>query len=374
MRVAQLTCVYPPYGGGIGEVAYRYATALALEHQVTVFTPRYGGRRNFKNTAGVKVEALKPLLAYGNAAFLPQLWWRLKKFDVVHLHYPFFGAHEFLPQLNKNQKLIVTYHMVPRAGGLRGFIFRLEGRLMEQRLAKRADSLLALTQDYITTIALPRLGHSEKWQVLPAGVDNNYLPGEVSARLKHQLGIKEHMPVVLFVGSLDSAHEFKGVDVLLRAMEQLKHRTWRLLIVGKGNLRSRYEKFARDLGIQRQVEFCGYVPDAELPNYFRLASVFVLPSINEAEAFGLVLLQAMACGVPVVASGLPGVRELVGVPKAGLLVTPGDALALSVSIDHILDSKLEAQEMGERGREIVEQKYRWDRIGESLRELYKQLP
>ncbi len=372
MRVAVLTCVYPPYGGGIGHTAYHTARLLAPEHEVTVFTPRYGGRCSFTNAPGVRVVALKPWGSFGNAALLPQLIWRLRKFDVVHLHYPFFGAQEFLRFLPRRVKLVVTYHMVAEAGGLKGWFLRHLGTGSEAYLAKRASLLITQTQDYLETVALPRLGHRDKWQVLPPGVAEQYQPGEPSQALEHSLGIPEHMPVVLFVGSLDAAHAFKGVSVLLQALAHLKHRTWRLVIVGKGNARPTYEMQAKALGLGRQVQFVGFVPEGELPSYFRLASVFVLPSSGGAETFGLVLLQAMACGIPVVATRLPGVRAVVREHQTGLLVQPGDPTALAAALDHLLGSPQEARAFGDRGHAVVQQEYRWEAIGERLRQLYRQ--
>ncbi len=371
MRVAILSCVYPPYGGGIGKVAYHAARLLASEHEVTVFTPHYRTSSSFMKAPGVTVESLRPWGSFGNAAFVPQLLWRLRKFDVVHLHYPFFGAHELLPFLPKRVRLVVTYLMVPQAPGFKGWLFRLGLRLSERRLIRRAKVLLTPTQDYLATVVLPRLGHESRWHVLPLGVEESYRPGEPSRALEHSLGIPEHMPVVLFVGSLDAAHAFKGVSVLLTALAHLKHRTWRLLVVGRGNARPTYEAQAQQLGLQRQVRFVGYVAEAELPDYYRLASVFVLPSTSGAETFGLVILQAMACGIPVVASRLPGVRAVVRERRTGLLVPPGDATALAAALDHLLGAPAEARAMGTSGALVVEHEYRWGAIGQQLRNLYR---
>ena len=91
MKIAQIICTFPPYRGGIGNVAYYYSLELAyLGHEVTVFTPCY--QKENKELKDVKVKRLKPVLKYGNAAFLPQLFWQLKNFDVIHFHYPFFGS------------------------------------------------------------------------------------------------------------------------------------------------------------------------------------------------------------------------------------------------------------------------------------------
>lgn len=351
--------------------AFHTAKLLASEHQATVFTPRYKSNTSFTKANGVNVVALKPWTSLGNAALLPQLVWRLWKFDAVHLHYPFFGAQEFLRFLPKRVKLVVTYHMVAEAPGVKGWLLRRLSRWSEAYLGRRASLLLAQTQDHLETVALPRVGHKLKWHVLPPGVGEAYQPGEPSAALERSLGIPEHMPVVLFVGSLDAAHAFKGVSVLLNALAHLRHHTWRLVVVGKGNARPTYEAEAKRLGLYRQVQFVGFVPEPELPNYFRLSSVCVLPATSGAETFGLVLLQAMACGIPVIASRLPGVRTVVREGHTGLLVPPSDSVALAAALDELLGNPNEARTMGDHGQRLVEAEYRWEVVGTRLRELYR---
>lgn len=355
-------------------MAAAQAKELGREHEVTVFTPRYRGRRGPAALAGARVVALRPWGSIGNAAVLPQLIWRLRGYQVVHLHYPFFGAQEWLMlSLRPSQKLVITYHMMPQAKGAKGLVFRLLTRAVERRLAAHASLLYTQTHDFLSGVALPRLGQPTKWRVLPLGVNDIFSPGEAPASLRRELKLKEREAVLLFVGSLDAAHEFKGLPVLLKALAKLNDFHLRLLVVGKGNRRSQYERQSSDLGIAKLVTFVGFVPDEVLVQYIRLANMLVLPSVSQAETFGLVLLQAMAAGKPVIASRLPGVRELVGESRAGMLVTPGDDLALAAAIEHLLSSPAEANDMGRHGLEAVAEKYRWPIIGQSLRDDYRAL-
>lgn len=375
MRVAILTCVLPPYGGGIGTVAAAHAAILAKEHAVTVFTPRYPGRRSSKPITGVLIESLRPWAWLGNAAILPQLLWRLSDFDVIHLHYPFFGAQEWLLfALHKSQKLVVTYHMVPQAAGFKAVILRSLMKFSERWMVARAAVLFTQTQDFLQTVALPKLGHSSKWRVLPLGVSQDFSPGDALISQRRELKLRDSEQVILFVGTLDSAHEFKGLSVLLSALSQLNKLPVRLLIIGTGNLRQRYEREANSLGINKRTNFLGYVPNEALVSYFRLANLLLLPSTSMAETFGLVLLQAMAVGKPVIASRLPGVKELVEESGAGILVTPGDPLALAAALEHLLASPGEVEDMAARGRQAVEEKYNWIVIGEKLLDYYRTLP
>ncbi|MBU0647092.1 glycosyltransferase, partial [Patescibacteria group bacterium] len=100
MKIAQIICTFPPYKGGMGNVAYNFSKGLAdLGNDVSVLTPDYSEKNNkFSNDSKLnfKVLRLKPLFKYGNAAFIPQLFWKLDDYDIVHLHYPFFGATKII--------------------------------------------------------------------------------------------------------------------------------------------------------------------------------------------------------------------------------------------------------------------------------------
>ena len=126
MRIASITCVFPPYKGGIGNAALANAEELKKRNaEIVVFTPR-AFLRDKKIPTLIRVKKLFPIFKYGNAAILIQLAWQLKSFDIIHLHYPFFGSAEIiwlLKKFNKTKaKLIITYHMdVIGSGSLKKF-------------------------------------------------------------------------------------------------------------------------------------------------------------------------------------------------------------------------------------------------------------
>jgi len=143
------------------------------------------------------------------------------------------------------------------------------------------------------------------------------------------------------------------------------------MIVGDGDLRSGYEKLAKDLGIGERVIFAGKVVDDDLPKYYNLADIFVLPSISRSEAFGLVVLEAMACAKPVIVSDLPGPRTLVS--NNGLKVKINDVNHLSDRLLILLRNKELAQKFGANGQEKVLEQYNWPKIAQKLVEIYKDL-
>ncbi|MFA4818984.1 MAG: glycosyltransferase family 4 protein [Patescibacteria group bacterium] len=373
MKICQLTCVYPPYGGGIGYVAYHYARLLASPHEVTVLTPLYNKGLTFAQLPGVKVAPFKPWVSIGKAAFNPTILGRLKDFDIVHLHYPFFGVHEWLAKLSPKQKLVMTFHMTARGGGLKDKVFLLDTKLTARALARRADAILCATQDYMREVGWPLLGETGKWRVMPFGVEARFTPAFEPSVVRQQYNIKREETVLLFVGTLDQAHAFKGLGVLLASLVKLKKYPWRLMVVGAGKLKTHYAAMAQKLGLAPRVNFVGFVKDRELPLYYQAADIFLFPSTSQAEAFGLAALQAMATGLPVIASRLPGVRELIKDGQNGLLAVAGSADSLAAAIDILLNNPDKARHLGQNGAQRARQNYQWDKLGQELDDLYRGL-
>ena len=381
-------------------MARDHALALAQAgHEVTVFTPRK--RSGLAADLDVSVRGLRPLLTYGNAALLPQLFFALDDFDVVHLHYPFLGAAEWVLLWKmlapRRTRLIVTYHMDLVGTGWLSRLFRAYTERVLPGLLELAEKITVTSRDYARSSLLSKLPVRirKKIVVLPPSVDlsrfseprntgdkNRVLHASrftlhVADSLRDRFRIGPRERIVLFVGGLDRAHYFKGVEVLLRAFLQLRSqpKTPRavLVIVGDGNLRADYERLASALGIRDRVIFLGRVGTEELPAAYRLADVVVLPSVDRSEAFGIVLLEAMASGRPIVASNLPGVRTLIRGGKNGLLVPPGDAAALAEGISRLLMMKRGAAGRMGRASRVLARGYAADRVAARLVRLYRAL-
>lgn len=363
-------------------MARDHALALAQAgHEVTVFTPRK--RSGLAADPDVAVRGLRPLLTYGNAAFLPQLFFALDDFDVVHLHYPFLGAAEWVLLWKmlapRRTRLVVTYHMDLVGTGWLSRLFRAYTERVLPALIERAETVTVTSRDYARSSLLGKLPPRvrKKIVVLPPSVDMlRFAPNAEDDFLLERVPIHPSDRTILFVGGLDRAHYFKGVEVLLRAFLQMRSqpKTPRatLLIVGDGNLRPDYERLASALGIRDRVIFLGRVGAEELPAAYRLADVVVLPSVDRSEAFGIVLLEAMASGRPIVASNLPGVRTLIRGGKNGMLVPPGDAAALAEGISLLLMKRGALARMGRASR-VLARAYAADRVAARLVRLYRAL-
>jgi glycosyltransferase involved in cell wall biosynthesis len=209
---------------------------------------------------------------------------------------------------------------------------------------------------------------------LPNGVDaRRFHPGINPAHLRARYGLEPTDKVILFVGALDRAHYFKGVENLLSAMAHVALEKVRLLVVGEGDLRQTYQQQASELGLGEQAIFCGRISDDELPAHYALCDILALPSTTMGEAFGVVLLEAFACGKPVVASNLPGVRSVVSDGYDGYLAQPGDVRDLAEKLRDLLENPHRGREFGARGRRKVETTYDWPVIIPRLERVYEEV-
>ncbi|OGH69553.1 MAG: hypothetical protein A3C90_00360 [Candidatus Magasanikbacteria bacterium RIFCSPHIGHO2_02_FULL_51_14] len=391
MKIAHIVSTYPPYYGGMGNVVFQTASALTERgHEVVVYAPGVYEEKEIKPAAVApeKVHApeltqradyarrLRPTLQYGNAARMPQVARELDAFDIVHLHYPFFGTAGIVRRWkmkNPANPLVITYHMDTRGPGLKGLIFDYYGKYWMPKILRSADALIASSFDYlgVSDAQFVYRENKEKWKEIPFGVDTErFKPREKPRALFERHGLNPDAPTVIFVGGMDEAHYFKGIPVLLKALVRLEAGGTRLqaVFVGDGNLRSGFENAARLYGLSGSVRFVGHASDEELPYYYNMADLCVLPSINRGEAFGLVLLEAMASGVPVLATDLPGVRAVA--KEGGFVVAPNDVEALKQGLSRYFEANDHIDELKRRVQQVAEEKYSWEIIGKRLEEVY----
>lgn len=380
MKIAQVVSTFPPYRGGAGNIAKEYAVRLTdLGHEVTVFTPAYS-KLVSPPSFPFSVERLRPFFRFGNAAFLPQLAWKLDSFDVVHLHYPFFGGAEMLNAAmtakKKEKRFIIMYHQDPLGSGAMGMIFSWYKENIMPTIIENAHKVLVSSEDYLKHSDLKDIFEkkSELFEELPFGVDTErFFPKEKDASFLQSNGINPEIPLALFVGGMDRPHYFKGVDDLIRAIHFLsqKNISVQLACVGNGKLISAYKLFSESLKIKEKVHFFEKVSDEELPKWYQSSDIFALPSKNRGEAFGIVLLEAMASGKPVIASNLPGVRSVVREGENGFLFEPNNHEELGEKIEILLLDESLRKKMGECSRKIALENYVWEKIITRLVEIYE---
>jgi glycosyltransferase involved in cell wall biosynthesis len=349
MKIAQIVCSFPPYRGGIGNSAKRLAELLSPEIEVHTFTTlknkdnkkkeeKKKDKTAKKDNNKLKKDThnifyLKPLFKLGQAAILPSLFFKLKKYDAIMLHYPFFGTNEILylyRLFNKKQKLYIYYHMDVKALNPVYKLLSLPGKICGKALIKEADKVFVSSLDYLKNSQIKKLYHQDhkKYKAINFHINENYYYSNFQIKNTNNIQI-------LFVGGLDKAHYFKGVENLIKACSKLQVKNWTLNIVGNGNLLIKYQELAANINIDKNIKFLNKVDDKELKQIYEKSDIIILPSFNQNEAFGLVLIEAMANSTAVIASDLKGVSQVFN-DSCGLKIIPGSVIDLKNKLEYLL--------------------------------------
>ncbi len=368
MRILQIGKYYPPAKGGMETVlAAITAGLLARGDEVDVLVA--GAERATRRTTWSSPAGGGELVRCGVAATLasqplmPTLAIELRRLlrrrpDVITLHWPNpLAAAAMLAltrELGADGRLTVWYH----ADITRQRLGKVLLQPLVRRLLARCDGVAVSTaslRDQSPLLA----PHAGRTAVIPFGID----PGP------WRLTTRPGRGPLLFVGRLVY---YKGLEVLLEAVARIPGAE--LEVVGDGPLRARLARRAAQPDLAGRVRLHGELDDAALRSVMSGAAALVLPSLLRAETFGLVQLEAMAAGLPVVATQLPtGVAEVTVHGETGLLVPPGDVAALAAALSGLLADPASAARMGEAGRRRVDACFHRDRMVAALADWYSGL-
>ena len=237
-----------------------------------------------------------------------------------------------------------------------------------------ANRLIFLTQSYPESLWLSRRIR-ERIRIVKPGIDvQTFSPLNDGLKLRAKLGFNASDKVLLFVGSLARSHRYKGVDYLIKALHLARNRNSaiKLVIVGKGELVTELKQLAHELNLGGDVVFTGLIPHEQLPPYYAMSDIFVLPSISGPESCGFVVLEAMASGKPAIISDLPGVRDNVKSNETGLKVPPKDSQSLAEAILRLTEDNSLRNRMGHNARKEIES-YTWEKCAEETEAIYREV-
>jgi glycosyltransferase involved in cell wall biosynthesis len=325
---------YAPVVGGIENHVRALAEAqVRAGHRVTVLVANRAPRTEVAMLGGVRVIRVARWATVASTPIAPGFfrWLPRVDADIMHLQYPHPPGEVAWLLLGKGRRMVVSYQSDIVRQRVLGFLYRP----LMTRVLDRADAIIATSQAYVESS--PELTRRRgRCSVVPLGIDVERFsrpPAEEVASLRERLlpdtGTR---PVLLFVGCL---RYYKGLDVLLRALVRLPGAV--LLVIGDGPMRSPCEALARNLSLSHRVVFAGQVSEEDLPACYRLGDLFVLPANSRAEAFGTVLAEAMASGLPVVSTELDTGTSWVNEDGVtGLVVAPSDAGALAAAVGGLL--------------------------------------
>jgi glycosyltransferase involved in cell wall biosynthesis len=362
LRVLHLGKYYPPHTGGIETHLQALCEELKDCVDVRVIVANDSRTSAESQVNGVPVYRAGTLFNLSSAPICPGMIGKIRetKADLVHIHLPNPGATLAYLASGHNGPLVVSYHSDTVRQKLLGKTFQP----VLNRLLTRAAAIIAASPNYLESspVLAP---YRDRCHIVPYGISSKLFehpdPAAV-ARVRERYGSR----IVLSVGRLVY---YKGFEYLIQAMRGVQGC---LLIAGDGPLRSALDQIIRKLGISDRVHLLGKVED--VVSLYHAAEVFVLPSIARSEAFGLVQLEAMACGKPVVNTSLDtGVPFVSQHGITGLTVAPEDAGALATAINQLLDHDELRLRYGQAARQRVRSGFQLDDMTQRILALYREV-
>ena len=348
MRILIALTYYRPHYSGLTLHAEREARALVERgHHVTVLTSRFDDQLpSHEVKDGVEIVRPRVWVHVSKGVLMPTMpywaWKLVRQADVVHLHLPQLDA-SYISILSRlmGKPLVVTYHcdmLLPK-----GFVHALANQvshLANHITATAANVVVHNTRDYAEHSPFLRKYLAKVYPILPPVVVGNATDDDLAA-FREKINFKPGQRIIGMAARLATE---KGVEYLAQALPMVleKHPDARVLFLGQYQNVFGEEKYALHLAplieqLGEHWSFLGILNATDQSAFFRVCEVTVLPSINSTESYGLVQVESMACGTPVVASDLPGVRVPVQMTGMGSIVTSTDAPALAQALIDILD-------------------------------------
>ncbi len=370
MRIAQVTKYFHPHRGGIESNVLGISEGLAdREQDILVLTSNIPRAVQTEEISGITILRSRSFFTFYNDPFTPGIFINLLKedYDIIHLHLPdpFNSVYALLASRIRKKPLYVTYHADIIKNRWYHIPFKLAYGVFSYQVLKAASKIIATTPDYVKDSQIPKK-FRDKVLIVPNFVDSGkYIPELSGYRIVKEHSL-ENKKVIFFLGRLVP---YKGIEYLITAYKKVKEevKDSALVIAGNGPLEPELKKLAADLRLE-DVTFTTANED-DIPEYYAACDVFVLPSITRQEAFGIVLLEAMSSGKPVISTKISGMPYVVG--DAGIVVSPKDSDALAAAIIRILTDKNLRVGMGRRARERVEKEFNKECAAEKTLKVYR---
>jgi glycogen(starch) synthase len=375
MRIMHLSSEYPPSQVfGLGRAVHDLAVAqAALGHEVRVITNSLGGRDQDAQVEGVGVHRIsfppppKPpddtmAVTQFNLSVIAAATRVVQQGaaapDILHVHdWLTVLSGRMLRWLHPAARLVATIHDTAR-GKYFGQLSPAQQYMahLERYIGQEAEAVICCSQHVREELVQQYHVAPERIALVPCGVaaDQFAVRGDLAGFRRVFAAPEDRL--VLYVGRLDQE---KGLPVLLQAFAHV----WtvepraRLVLAGKGVLQEELQRRAAELGVGERVSFVGYVTGDALAGVYRTAEVLTVPSLYEP--FGMVALEGMVCGIPVVVADTGGLREIVTDGVTGLRVPPGDAPALAQALLRVLSDEALASRLGQTGQQHAHQAYNW---------------
>ncbi|HOI57123.1 MULTISPECIES: glycosyltransferase family 4 protein [unclassified Methanoculleus] len=365
--------------GGAGIVAYNLAVQMAKRgHEVYVFTTAQNEDGSLSRYGNISVIRYKSNFTVGQGSIalkhLIRPFFSSVDLDIVHSHAgglpaPLGGA---IYAKRKNIPFVITHH-AEWIGGFGTFRRRagvfLYNNLICDWLLSKSDINIAPSKSFVD-VSENLKKYRDKIVIIPNGLNlQEFQIPQSKGECRDILNLPMEKKILLYMGSL---HPHKGPNVLITAMAHVvkQHPNTLLLIGGKGIIEEDLKRLTEELNLQNNVKFLGFVTSKSKALYYKASDLFVLPSLTES--FGIVNLEAMASGLPVVASSVGGVPDVVKDGINGLLTIPRDPDDLAEKISCLCDSESLRDRLGKTG-EILSKEYSWETVSDKTESVYLDL-
>ncbi len=362
LKVLQVGKFYPPHMGGIETHLQALCGELQRRVDLRVIVASDSDHPVEESIDGVRISRVPTRLTFASTPLCPGMVQAIGRSDadIVHLHLP--NPTAVLAYLSSGHRgcLVVTYH----GDTVRQKVLATLFAPFLHTVLRKASAIIATTHDYLrTSTVLAR--HLDRCHVIPLGIALEPFercdPAAV-AEVRQRYGDR----LILSVGRMVY---YKGFEYLIRAMQQVRGK---LIIIGNGPLRPKLQKLTASLGLSGKVVLVGNIQ--KVPPYYHAAEVFALPSIARSEAFGIVQIEAMAAGLPVVNTALDtGVPFVSLHEQTGLTVPPEDPDALAAALNRLLDDQNLRQTLGRAATLRARQKFSLDTMTARVLALYDSL-
>ena len=368
MKILHIYKDYPPILGGIENHVKLLAEGQAARgHTVTVLvTNPAGSRSTVSQENGVCVVRAGRIATVASTPLSLALPWRLlrEQPDVVHLHFPYPVGETAQWLLRRGRATVLTYHsdVVRQASILKVY------RPIMERVLRQVDAIIVGSPPMRKSTYLAE--HTAKLHMIPYGIPlaRFHTQQMISVDPFRLDGASAAAFTLLFVGRL---RYYKGLDTLIRAIRQIPAQ---LLVVGIGPMEAEWKALAKALGVAARISWLGEVSDDDLPAVYHSAGLFVLPASHKSEAFGLVQVEAMAAGLPVVCTELGTGTSYVNLDGVtGLVVPPRDPDRLAAAINALIADPERRTDMGRAAQERAGQEFDLDVMVDRILMLYSGL-
>ena len=367
MHILQVTPYFHPHFGGVeSHVLGLSENLIKLGHEVEVATSRYGRMPEIERINGIKITRLPQWINMYNTPVVTaiQAFVRKSHADIIHVHSPPPFTERFAAKGAKesNKPLVVTHHCDLELKGLFGnAAVNLYQTMLGKYPLEVADRVISTTKSYATT---SRSLWDINVDVVPNAVDiDRFHPNNEGVHIREKY-VDDEEPIALFVGRLVP---HKGIGIIIRAISRTS--SGKLLIVGDGPYLPWLKKLAKKLNVEERIIFVGPISDYWLPAYYAATDVVILPSTSRLEAFGIVGLEGMASGKPLILSDIPGVRDVIS-KEEGFIVEPLDPEEIKEALEKVWNAPEMAKQMGQKGRERVEKLFSWEKVSKDIEKIF----